>query len=149
MIPPSKQASLNLWRSCINTPSPKAQQPQSIPILLRECTCLWMITASEGDVTPKCPRSEKAPIGFSWRKGLEWKGSGKERRYVLLNQIHQTFLQSVQRRHKIPIFLYKWDRTKTSVSSEPNFADHLFDVVFRRLWCNCRVFVRVPRMPRE
>ena len=29
-------------------------------------------------MTPKCPRSEKAPIGFSWRKGVrvegEWKG---------------------------------------------------------------------------
>ena len=111
--------------------------------------CLWMITASEGDVTPKCPQSEKAPIGFSGGRGLEWKGSGKERRYVLLNQIHQKFLQLVQRRHKIPVFLYNWHRTKTSVSSKPNFADRLFDVVFRRLWCNCRVYVRVPRMPRE
>ena len=37
-----------------------------------------MITASKGDVTPMCPRSEKAPIGFSWKKGVrvegEWKG---------------------------------------------------------------------------
>ena len=37
--------------------------------------------------------------------GSGWNGSGAERRYVLPDQIHQTFLRSVQRRDKIRIFL--------------------------------------------
>ena len=50
---------------------------------------------------------------------------------------------------KTSIFLYIWDGTKTGVPSEPNIADHIFEVMFRWLWCNRRVFVRVLRMPRK